>query len=1165
MPDYKLKNGKIVTVKEEDVQSFMNSKHGDGAVLIEAEETKPVKTKAVATETAPVTAVNKAVDTDLASENGSSEPLSNEQASFNYEQRTGNKPGSIMDLTDDDYKATNIVADFMPVDNNKVFSENRARIAQIQKDREELESKATLYSYNNMPGLESVEYVKDQLDSFDEASVAEIKIMENNPEFKLRNDAIHQLSKNTGNNKATGNSVDDLASEFSILNLFKGRSYYKNQEASEIVSLNKSVENAVVSKLDNKQLQKLAGGFYTLEEKENLIKEVKIPIVKKKIEQIKNLNLESRAIAEAEIESINKSQEAVKKSISDLTNGKMTFDKNSNATKEQINEYNSLVETFNGMKEQGKSVISNYNKQASVNDSTLKAFEGDYGVDLAIGTINNKFKLSDDAEKFREKYAGDGFWNATADITGGSLVQGLYQMAKKGTVGATTWALTSFGDAFQDQDNYSSFDAFSDVVDQWGNKTLLPSSTSEKFNITKEEGGFKDFEARNYAKLGVSMVPFTAYLISEVRKGNFKGLKEAVGNTYMKLGAKGKVLAPASQKLKDNIIMMDATFRATIMDNQKEGEKLGLNGLQASSYATVKSSTEAMVQMIMPDSQFLKGIEGKAIKDAFVGSLKKVATKEGLKTAGKQYLVNIGKEMSEEQLNAGVNLVTNAAYGIALPKASEFMNSQIELIAGTIMLSGGMGLSGSAKTFSNQKKLIYNQIKGNIASVDLQLTTMAQKVKDPEIKKQLTEARQFALDIHKAIDSSPENVTSDQIDLLLKKQKLISKKKTTDTAFHPAINDKIKLIDSQIETSGVKRDIANKFDKDINNVSKSLNSTGIKVDETIIFDDDIDGDADVKMKDFLIKNAPSDIADKGPEAIEKWAEESKNNYGTFITTADGKEVLIVNKQSALKDSFVTTGQHEFLHKVLKAALNSKPELIRDAGSLLLNEVESMIKNEQGGGELDARIKSYRKMMLEGDLSVNDFFEEILPLFSEAITRKDVKLNKTNISKIGDYFRQIFQNIGIKNIKFDSAEGVKNFIVDYNKAFSKGSFKGKLKDFAKGDKDAASGKDKASFSLNAKQDLKWKQTDDAIETNFKVGERDFKMTLEETAFMEFDEGKTYQDIEDIAKELGISEDKDGDGIESSERFFHYEFGDAELGKTLQAQETLLKFLVLLVMV
>ena len=107
--------------------------------------------------------------------------------------------------------------------------------------------------------------------------------------------------------------------------------------------------------------------------------------------------------------------------------------------------------------------------------------------------------------------------------------------------------------------------------------------------------------------------------------------------------------------------MMDATFRATIMDNQKEGEKLGLNGLQASSYATVKSSTEAMVQMIMPDTQFLKGIEGKAIKEAFVGSLKKASTKEGLKAAGKQYLVNIGKELGEEELTAGANLITNAA------------------------------------------------------------------------------------------------------------------------------------------------------------------------------------------------------------------------------------------------------------------------------------------------------------------------------------------------------------------------------------------------------------------------------------------------------------------------------------------------------------------------
>ena len=96
MPYYRLKSGKLINVPENLLEDFKSSEQFEGAVLVE-EEVKPVKTEAVATEDASVTAM------DSASENGSSEPLSNEQASFNYEQRTGNKPGSIMDLTDDDY------------------------------------------------------------------------------------------------------------------------------------------------------------------------------------------------------------------------------------------------------------------------------------------------------------------------------------------------------------------------------------------------------------------------------------------------------------------------------------------------------------------------------------------------------------------------------------------------------------------------------------------------------------------------------------------------------------------------------------------------------------------------------------------------------------------------------------------------------------------------------------------------------------------------------------------------------------------------------------------------------------------------------------------------------------------------------------------------------
>jgi len=86
-----------------------------------------------------------------------------------------------------------------------------------------------------------------------------------------------------------------------------------------------------------------------------------------------------------------------------------------------------------------------------------------------------------------------------------------------------------------------------------------------------------------------------------------------------------------------------------------------------------------------------------------------------------------------------------------------------------------------------------------------------------------------------------------------------------------------------------------------------------------------------------------------------------------------------------------------------------------------------------------------------------------------------------------------------------------------------------------------------FSLSTKQDLDWKITDEDIQTSFKVKGKEYTTRLEETAFMEFDEGQTYNDIDKIAKKLGIQEDSEGDDISSSEKFYHLEFAD-EAGDT-----------------
>ena len=1031
-----------------------------GIQKVSEEDDKEKKKKGVTDKGATVTPVNKDVpkNTDLESEDTSSgsknidpvKPVVDKQskALYAFEKRTGRKATSIMELTDEDFDSNIFEDPFSDnsalVDETKIFRENRDRLSEIDKQRKELENRATMYSYNKFgPTQESVDYVKQQLKTFDEDNAPEIENMEFKPGFKLRNDAINQLSKDTGNYQASGDTDKDLLQELSILNVFKGQGSFKDVEASQEIDLKKDVETAVVDKLDDYQLQKLAGGFYNLQEKESLINEVKIPIVKSRIQDIKKEDEIFTFNITQESDSINENQQRILNSIRSLTGGDVKFKKEDKPTKEQVDEYNVLVGKFNeGLSDLKKLQETYKDKKTKLKDSA-DFLEGEYGIDLATGALANNFKLSDDIEKFREQYSGDGFWNGTGDILGGEALQGTYQIAKKVTFGFGSWLATVVPDLVESNDTYSSFDAFGDVVSNWSNSTLIPKSEDEKFNITNPEGGFKDFNLRSYLKLAASMLPFTAEIISQVRKGNFKGIKQAAGKTFANLGSKGRVLTPVSQKLKNDIIMANAAFKATIMDNVSAAEKMGLRGVSAQTYGTINSTAEALVQTIMPDSNFLKGAKGKAIKDVFAGSLKKVANKEGAKAASKEYLTNVFKELAEEEITAGVGLMTDVAYGFALPKSSEFLNNQIELVAGTFMLSGSLGASGAKQTFGNQKALVYNQISENINSVDLQLKTMYDTSNDVEVMEEIKKARQFARDVDKAIKSSPENVTADQIDLLMDKQKLIKKRESTDSAFFPAIDKKIEETNNKIQESQVKQDIAKQFETDVKNIDKSIKSTGLKVDETKVFETNEDQGADEQMKEFLLNNAPDNISEKGEDAVEEWANENKDSYGTFVKTKDGKEVLIINKDSALKDSFVTTGQHEFLHKLILSNLGSNNEVVSEAGALLLEDLKSI----EDGSELKSRVLSYAEDLSNNEISKEQFFEEVLPLYSEALTRKDVDINRSTLGKAGDFFRQMFQNAGLKKVNFKDAEGVKNFIIDYNKSYSKGNFKGAIKNFS----------------------------------------------------------------------------------------------------------------------
>jgi hypothetical protein len=211
----------------------------------------------------------------------------------------------------------------------------------------------------------------------------------------------------------------------------------------------------------------------------------------------------------------------------------------------------------------------------------------------------------------------------------------------------------------------------------------------------------------------------------------------------------------------------------------------------------------------------------------------------------------------------------------------------------------------------------------------------------------------------------------------------------------------------------------------------------------------------------LDKNTIDDIAD---------------SYGAFIPLPNGKEALIINKEAANMDQVVTTGQHEFLHKLIYKAVTSNKDLQKQIGTQLYNHIESYIgteafnntefksrydayKNDFETTKLDLGAKvskakdffnkglitqeRYDQAMAESDVAIakaeGKYLEETLPLLSESLSKGDIKYNETFFTKIGDILRRVFQKYGLSKVKFNTGEDIFNFVRDYNKSFEKGQF------------------------------------------------------------------------------------------------------------------------------
>ena len=171
------------------------------------------------------------------------------------------------------------------------------------------------------------------------------------------------------------------------------------------------------------------------------------------------------------------------------------------------------------------------------------------------------------------------------------------------------------------------------------------------------------------------------------------------------------------------------------------------------------------------------------------------------------------------------------------------------------------------------------------------------------------------------------------------------------------------------------------------------------------------------------------------------------SFGFTWEDVNGNRQIIINKQRSLQSGFITTGQHEFLHAVLNDAIGTQ---LQEDLAVPLAEFITSNKNISRGGEMFRRLTSYasdEKAMLK----------EVMPLLSEALSRKDIVANEGFLGKMGDVFRQTLQRYGLKDIKFNTGQDIFNFIKDYNqtigsrkenKAFKKFMSRGATGDLVK---------------------------------------------------------------------------------------------------------------------
>ena len=835
--------------------------------------------------------------------------------------------------------------------------------------------------------------VKKQVDFYEKNNPEQTRINTANYEVETINRALDNFEIATSDNTYSSFSEDE----------------------DEKKELNNLVEQQIIEDLSIREMGKAAEDNYSLPEKEAIILAAKDKVLRAEFEKADEV-YNSAAV----VDFVKKKNdlEAKLKAMSKYDDeGLLVPFKD----QEEVDKYNDLVNQLNGLQEEEKNVrgiVSNAQERLSTLSTEL-------GFNAVKGIFDNNFEMTDNYQKWRDEYVKErGFWGGTYDAVG-TLVQGGINIAADATIGFGVSIAGMMDNAInEDTKYYTGHDMVQDTYKNFANFNWA--GTSDYGADILDKDGNYTINARSSTKTIANMLPFTMGIILSARKGNLqpaKSLWNTVGPKFM-----------TSAKGRSTLRMMDASYRMTINDNYHDGLALGLDKSQAHAYSNMLSFGTGLSQMIMPDANFLGSTTGKTILKGFVSNLKNATTKKAIGGATKQFIINMGKELGEEEIELAFGDIAKYSVGLAHSPDILDLRTQKETIAATLMLSGSLGSVGVASDIKNAKKQVYEQYKNNgqdiIDVLDDNLRIAEGKLKRARTQKskdnhqatidQINEAKNYGQSIINAINIAPENVSDDQIDLLIQKQNLVDQKQGKDKAISVGIDNQIKEIDEQISNSVIRQAEKERTAKIKTTVKEAIDK----------------GD---------LKGATTEMTSEEILNIEGVSEQAAKEHGLIALNPDGSFNIILNKDKKM----VATEAHEFGHAVLYKTIGSDQNVQDRLGDALIEHVANV---EGDMSILGQRLSAYGKVVDGEFIRDDNFGEEVMTIMSESIIDGSLKLEESLFTKIGDGIRRFFQkiapNTSLGRIKLDTGKDVFNFVKDYSKNITEGKINKAILNVAK---------------------------------------------------------------------------------------------------------------------